>query len=219
MKTALRSPRARRLPPDLRRAQILDSAVALIVSTGHSSVTLEQVAAAAGISKPLIYKYFPRREDLLKAILEREFADLSGRGLDTIPRDIPIERVIRGTVERALHYYAERGPIIRLLSADPALAAQLRAGNRGSRRSTTDYFVQRFVEVYGVPKDVAVIAVTMVVNAPTISMGSIRRRGIPTDRTIEVWSEFIIGGWKALEARYRTRRKLGQPRKKTGTGG
>jgi AcrR family transcriptional regulator len=202
MKTARPVRRARRLPREQRRAQLLDAAVKLIVAAGHSGVTLEQVAAAAKVSKPLIYKYFPRREDLLRAIMDREFADLSGRGLDTIPRDIPIERVIRGTVERALTYYAERGPIVRLLAADPALAGAMRAGNRGSRRSTTDYFVRRFTEVYGVPKDVAVIAVSMVVNAPTLAMGSIRRRGIATDRTVEVWSEFIIGGWKALETRF-----------------
>ena len=195
-------PRAQRLAPEKRRAQILDSAVALIVAAGHAGVTLEQVADAAGISKPLIYKYFPRREDLLKSVMEREFKELSGRGLNTIPRDIPVERVIRGTVERALRYYYERGPIVRLLAAEPAVAAQMRAGNRGSRRSTTDYFVSRFVEAYGVPKDVAVIAVTMVVNAPINSIGALKRRGVGADQTIEVWSEFIIGGWKALEARF-----------------
>jgi AcrR family transcriptional regulator len=200
-------PRAARLAPEKRRAQILDTAVGLIVAANSASVSLEQVAAAACISKPLIYKYFPRREDLLKALMDREFADLSGRGLNTIPRDIPIERVIRGTVESALHYYAERGPIVRLLSADPALAAQMRIGNQGSRRSTTDYFVKRFTEVFGVPQDVAIVAVTMVVNAPTVSMASIRRRGVSTDRTIVVWSEFIIGGWKALEAKFRIKKR------------
>lgn len=199
-------PRAKRLAPAERRVQILDSAVALIVAAGHAGCTLEQVAAAAGISKPLIYKYFPRREDLLTALMEREFTELSGRGLNTIPRDIPVERVIRGTVERALRYYFERGPIVRLLSADPAVAALARAGNRGSRRSTTDYFVSRFVEAYGVPKDVAVIAVTMVVNAPINAIGALRRRGVGADLTIAVWSEFIIGGWKALEARYRLKK-------------
>lgn len=194
--------RAQRMAPEKRRTQILDSAVKLILATGHSGCTLEQVAAAAGISKPLIYKYFPKREDLLTAVLEREFADLNGRGLNTLPRDIPIERVIRGTVERALQYYFERGPIVRLLSADPAVAAMVRAGNRGSRANTADFFVKRFVETYTVPKEVADIAVTMVVNAPIHSIPSLRRRGITAERTIEVWSEFIIGGWKALEARY-----------------
>jgi AcrR family transcriptional regulator len=194
--------RASRLPPEQRRTQILDSAVTLILAAGHSGCTLEQVAAAAGISKPLIYKYFPKREDLLNAILEREFADLSGRGLDTLPRDIPIERVIRGTVERALHYYFERGPIVRLLSGDPAVAAMARTRNRNSRVNTADFFVKRFIDTYAVPKDVAVIAVTMVVNAPIHSIPALRRRGINADRTIDVWSEFIIGGWKALEVRY-----------------
>ncbi len=199
--------RARRLAPAARRAQILDSAVALIVAAGHAGCTLEQVAAAAGISKPLIYKYFPRREDLLLAVMAREFKELSGRGLNTIPRDVPVERVIRGTVERALRYYHERGPIVRLLAAEPAIAAAMRAGNRGSRRSTTDYFVDRFVEAYGVPKEVAAIAVTMVVNAPINSMATLKRRGLDIDRTIEVWSEFIIGGWRALETWYRVKKR------------
>jgi AcrR family transcriptional regulator len=190
------------MSPEARREHILDAGVKVIVRAGDSRVPLEQVAAAAGISTPLIYKYFPRREDLVRAIMKREFADLAGRGLDTIPRNVPIERVIRATVESALTYYAERGPIVRILASDPALAGEMRAGNRGSRLSTTDYFVRRFVEVYGVPEDVAIVAVIMVVNAPTVSMGAIRRRGVPTQRVVDVWSAFIIGGWKALSAQF-----------------
>jgi AcrR family transcriptional regulator len=201
------------MTPEARREQILDAAVKLIVASGDSRVSLEQVAAAAGVSTPLIYKYFPRREDLVRAIVKREFADLAGRGLDTIPRNVPIERVIRGTVQRALSYYADRGPIVRLLASDPAVAEEMRSGNRGSRLSTTDYFVKRFVDVYGVPKDVAIVAVIMVVNAPTVSMGAIRRRGVPTERVVDVWSEFIIGGWTALSARFGGKKPAKPPRK------
>ncbi len=205
--------RARRMTPKDRRAQILDAAVKLIVSTGHSGVSLEQVAAAASISKPLIYKYFPRRDDLLKALLEREFADLSGRGLNDVPRAIAPERIIRGTVERALNYYFERGPIVRLLSGDPAVAALARQGNRASRRNTTDYFIAKFMAAYGVPLDVAQIAVTMVVNAPINSIPALQRRGIGAARTIDVWTDFIIGGWKALETNHGSGTK---PPKRTG---
>ena len=139
-------PRAKRMAPEERRETILDAAAELILASGHSGCTLEEVAAAAGISTPLIYKYFPKREELLKALLEREFRELSGRGLDSVPRDVPAERVIRATVERALTYYFERGPIIRLLSNDPALAELARTGNRASRRSTTDYFIAKFMD-------------------------------------------------------------------------
>src|SRR4249919_1792499 len=103
--TSVTKPRARRLAPQVRREQILDAAVKLIVGTGSARCTLEQVAAAAGVSTPLIYKYFPRREDLLAALMDREFRLLSRRGLNSIPRDAPVEEVVRATVGNALRYY------------------------------------------------------------------------------------------------------------------
>ena len=201
------------MAPEERREKILDAALELILAAGHAGCSLEEVAQAAHISTPLIYKYFPKREELLKALLEREFEELRGRGLDSVPRDVPAERVIRSTVERALTYYFERGPIVRLLSAEPALTARARAGNRASRVSTTDYFIRKFMDSYGVPKDVARIAVTMVVSAPVLSIPSLKRRDISAERTIEVWSSFIVGGWKALEAEFGTVRK--KPQKST----
>ena len=69
------------------------------------------------------------------------------------------------------------------------------------------------MDSYGVPKDVARIAVTMVVNAPILSIPSLKRRDISAERTIAVWSSFIIGGWKALEAEFGTARK--KPAKST----
>jgi len=190
------------MAPADRREHILDAAVTLIVGAGHARCTLEQVAAAAGVSTPLVYKYFPRREDLLTVLLDREFRLLARRGLNSIPPDAPVEQVVRTTVANALHYYFERGPIVRLLSDDPAVAELARRGNRASTRATSEYFIARFVERYGVPGDVALIAVTMVINAPILSVPRLRRRNISADLTIEVWSEFILGGWKALAAKY-----------------
>jgi AcrR family transcriptional regulator len=190
------------MTPDARRQSIVDVAVELILKTGHSGVTLEQVAEQAGISKALIYKYFPRREVLLTAILEQEFAALRGRGLDSIPAKVPVERVIRGTVERALRYYHDHGPILRLLATDPDVADLAQKQNRSSRSSATGYFVKTLCRHYGVPKDVAVIAVTMVVNAPIHSMSYLHHQDIDIEQTIEVWSEFIVGGWQALRKRY-----------------
>jgi AcrR family transcriptional regulator len=190
------------MAPADRHVQILDAAVKLIVGAGHARCTLEQVAAAAGVSTPLVYKYFPRREDLLTALLDREFKLLARRGLNSIPSDAPVEQVVRATVANALHYYFERGPIVRLLSDDPAVAELARRGNTASTRATSEFFIAKFVESYGVPGDVALIAVTMVINAPILSVPRLRRRNISADLTIDVWSEFILGGWKALAAKY-----------------
>ena len=96
--------RAQRMAPDKRREQILDSAVALIIDRGLSSCTLEAVSVQARISKPLIYKYFLRLEDLFKALVEREYRYLRGRGLNVLPLDVPFEEIIRRSNLRAMEY-------------------------------------------------------------------------------------------------------------------
>lgn len=204
--------RAKRMAPEERRAQILDTAADLILETGHSGCTLEQVARAAGISKPLIYKYFPKRDDLIRALLDREFSMLRGHGLDAIPKDMRVDRAAGMVIQRALEYYDARGPILRLISADPAVVAMARENNRKSRANTTRYFIQRCADEYGVPFDVATIAVTMVVNAPIHSIGHLASKEIPIGLTVEVWREFVAGGWRALEEKYAKQDK--PPKKK-----
>ena len=198
----MEKPKSKRMSPEARREQILDSAVELIVNSGHSSCSLEQVASAASISKALIYKYFANREELVAGILEREFTELNGRGLGEIPNEVPIEQIVRNTIGRSLKYFAERGPIIRLLSSDPAVAHLARTGNSNSKADTSAYFIQRSMDAYGVPEDVATIAVTMVINAPIQTMRYLGNKEVDLDQTIDVWTEFVIAGWRGLEKRF-----------------
>lgn len=66
------SKRARRTPQESRRL-ILDSAQALIARTGPEGLRLQDIAAAAGISHPLILHHFGSRAGLVRA-LTREAA-------------------------------------------------------------------------------------------------------------------------------------------------
>lgn len=57
-------------------------AALLIASQGYASVTMEQVASQARVSKRTLYKYFPAKEALLEHLLEAALAaDLSRRNL------------------------------------------------------------------------------------------------------------------------------------------
>jgi AcrR family transcriptional regulator len=198
--------RARRMSPDKRREQILDSAVALIVERGLSSCTLEEVAAQARISKPLIYKYFLRLEDLFKALVEREYRYLRGRGLNVMPVNVSYEAVIRRSNLRAMEYLYERGPIMRLLASDRSIAGLVQRQDRDERRVIIDYFTKRCMEVYGFPQDVAAVCAIMTVNAPILSARALRRSGIPAQQAAAIWSEFTIGGNIALQAKFGSRK-------------
>jgi AcrR family transcriptional regulator len=132
------------MAPDKRREQILDSAVALIIDRGLSSCTLEAVSVQARISKPLIYKYFLRLEDLFKALVEREYRYLRGRGLNVLPLDVPFEEIIRRSNLRAMEYLYERGPIMRLLASDRSIAGLVKRQDHDERSIIIDYFTKRF---------------------------------------------------------------------------
>src|SRR4051794_5779680 len=60
-----------RLAPDDRRRQLLDRAVELFAEHGYDELSMAAFAKAAGISKPLLYHYFPSKRDLFEAALEQ----------------------------------------------------------------------------------------------------------------------------------------------------
>jgi AcrR family transcriptional regulator len=63
---------APRMPPEARREQLLDAALALVTGEGYESVSMEGIARRAGVTKPVVYDLFGSLPDLLEALLERE---------------------------------------------------------------------------------------------------------------------------------------------------
>src|SRR6516225_8991123 len=72
---AKRAKRQRRTPEEARRL-ILETAQALIASTGPEGLRLQDIAAAAGISHPLILHHFGSREGLVRALTRQAAAEL-----------------------------------------------------------------------------------------------------------------------------------------------
>ena len=67
--------RARRR--EARREAILQVAAPLFVRQGFAATSLDDVAAALGLTRPAIYHYFPDKHQILLEIVERGFANLS----------------------------------------------------------------------------------------------------------------------------------------------
>ncbi len=67
-----------------RTIQVLsDTAIRLFVEKGFDAVSVAEVAAAAEVSKPTLFRYFPAKEDLVLhriADHEGEAARVAGRG-------------------------------------------------------------------------------------------------------------------------------------------
>ncbi len=70
-----RRKRLRRTPEEARRL-ILETAQTLLASTGPEGLRLQDIAAAAGISHPLILHHFGSREGLVRALTRQAAAEL-----------------------------------------------------------------------------------------------------------------------------------------------
>ena len=66
-----RRPYAARLPPAERREQLLTAAQTIALERGFHAVTIDGVARAAGVTRPVVYGAFEDRTALLTALLDR----------------------------------------------------------------------------------------------------------------------------------------------------
>jgi AcrR family transcriptional regulator len=60
-----------RLPANQRRAQLLDTAAEVFARRGYSGATTAELAEAAGVSEPIIYRHFKSKKDLFIALVEQ----------------------------------------------------------------------------------------------------------------------------------------------------
>jgi AcrR family transcriptional regulator len=68
------APASGRLPGSQRRALIEAAAARLFAEVGYEHTRLDDVASAAGVSKPILYRHFASKKALYLALLERHRA-------------------------------------------------------------------------------------------------------------------------------------------------
>lgn len=63
--------RARRLPRAEREAQMLETASRLFAQQGFEATSMDEIAQACGITKPMLYAYFESKQGLYQALIAR----------------------------------------------------------------------------------------------------------------------------------------------------
>lgn len=107
-----------------RREQLLDIARELFAERGYEGASVEEIAARAGVSKPVVYEHFGGKEGAYAVVVERETEVLHTaiRSALSTPHARARELLERGTI--ALLEYIETCPDgFRILSRDPSSTA------------------------------------------------------------------------------------------------
>lgn len=98
----------KRLPRAVREQQMLDAAVQTFSVNGYHETSMDAIAAAAQISKPMLYLYYGSKEELFGACLNREL----GRFIEAVRADVVVNggldqgprELLRRTILSVLQY-------------------------------------------------------------------------------------------------------------------
>ena len=131
-----------RLETDERRAQLLELARKVFTERAYDDVSIDDIAAAAGISKGLLYHYFPTKRDLYVAGLRETSRELVGSVSAAIDDTQPPAERVRAALDAYLeHVLAVGSSFVALMrggvGSDPEVAAVVEA--------TRQAFVEQFL--------------------------------------------------------------------------
>jgi len=105
-----------------RRQQLIGVALELFSQRSPDDVSIDEIAAAAGISRPLVYHYFPGKLSLYEAALRRAADDLAGRFRE--PHQGPLGARLLRAMHRFFDFVDEHGPgFSALMRGGPAVGS------------------------------------------------------------------------------------------------
>ena len=117
-------PAYRRLHPDERRRQLLERGAELFAHHSYDELSMREIARKAGISKPLLYHYFPSKRAFFEATLAQAAAELRAR-TEPDPNLPPFEQ-LRGSLEAFLELIDDNALAYRKLMQSLSSVSEVR---------------------------------------------------------------------------------------------
>lgn len=102
LKPGTSAPKNRRLPRAERELQMLEAAARLFGEKGFEATSMDDVAHACGVTKPMVYSYFESKEGLYRAMIHRAGDHLVSAFLEIGTETDPAKRL-----KLALHVFLE----------------------------------------------------------------------------------------------------------------
>lgn len=190
-----------RLSPEVRKDMILDHAAEVVAKEGVSAITMERLGREAGISKSLVYAYFPSMTELLKTLLKREHLRLRKRQVKAVQHVETFEQLVRTTTNTYLTYMDERGLIIDRLAAEPSIAESGDPIDFG-REYAVRFMAEILCDNFEIDMEVATIGVDIALGLPYAAGHYLTRHDVSKQKVEDLTVALMIGSIEGLRNNY-----------------
>jgi AcrR family transcriptional regulator len=125
-------PERKRIPAAERRSRVLRAAADLFAQHGYAATKLDDVAAAAGVTKPIVYRHFESKKALYLALLAKHEQDLPtfAEGLENRLGELSEEEVVRAILSHWLDYVRENSHAWLMLFRDSSGDVEIQSTRR-----------------------------------------------------------------------------------------
>jgi AcrR family transcriptional regulator len=134
----------KRLFDQITRKAIQEAVVNLVTRTGTRKVTMDQVAAEAGLSKGCLYIHFPSKKELLESVKTASFKPLGDQLQEILNGSLTPNKKIESIVHRLFNYFDENRGLFRFLLEEREIAQSQAIRQKNSRYRN---FVERIANV------------------------------------------------------------------------
>lgn len=195
------APVRKRLSPEMRRSLILDHTAAIVAREGVAQLSMEGIGREAGISKSLVYAYFPNLTDLLRALYQREMKQLRRRQAEAAANADTMEQLVRSVTHAYLGYIDERGLIIERLQAEPSVSEN-HDPTDFNRDIAVDYMTDVVLRYYKLPRPIARAATDISFGLPASAGSYLLRHDLDLKTVEDLTVAMILGTFSDLENRF-----------------
>jgi AcrR family transcriptional regulator len=186
-----------------RRQRMLTAAGRLFARSGYDAVQMADVARAAGVGKPTLYRYFGSKEELFVEVFSDALEELRRRVEDAVAHDLTPPASLALIIRTLVEVLAPQTETLRLVSGDrPGLAQRWRQLFRSRRQPVLDA-LRRVLERGVASGDFRPLDLEV---APALIVGMIRgglmaQQGVPKTRLADAAIDLVLHGGLSVGAR------------------
>jgi AcrR family transcriptional regulator len=192
-----------RLQSSARRDALLNAAVALVKSKGVRQVSMEAVAEHAGVSRPLVYKHFANRDELLAAAYRREATKLHVDLASEVAASTSVEQMYLALLRGSIRATEERGQIFAALGAAGGWNRDIRSEQRSRNRDTVRAFAAVAARQYGLEPQRSKSVTSVLLGALDAVLAQWRLDPTEESRKIleETYQAMVVGAYSVDSAK------------------